>query len=89
MVEGAAQRLAGELHIEAPPGQGRAIVDAVDGFERLESDAADRVRHQIQLIGQFLIDRDGLIRWCWIEDRGSYARFPSTEELLSVPARLT
>jgi peroxiredoxin len=88
MVERAAQRLAGELSIEAPPGQGRAIVDAADGFERLESDAADRVRHQIQLIGQFLIDRDGVIRWCRTEDRASYALFPSTQELLSLAERL-
>jgi peroxiredoxin len=88
MVERAAQRLAGELHIEAPPGQGRAIVDAADGFERLESDAADRLRHQIQLIGQFLIDRDGVIRWCRTEDRASYALFPSIEELLLLVERL-
>jgi hypothetical protein len=46
MIERAAQRLAGELHIEAPPGQGRAVVDAADDFKRLPSDAADRVRHQ-------------------------------------------
>jgi hypothetical protein len=84
MVERAAQRLAGELGIEAPPGQGRAIVDAADGFERLESDAADHLRHQIQLIGQFLIDRGGVIRWCRTEDRASYALFPSTKELLSL-----
>ena len=89
MVERAAQRLAGELHIEAPPGQGRAVVDAADGFERLESDAADRLRHQIQLVGQFLIDRDGVIRWCRTEDRASYAMFPSMEELLLLPQRLT
>ena len=88
MVERAAQRLAAELHIEAPPGQGRVIVDAADGFERLESDAADRLRHQIQLIGQFLIDRDGVIRWCRTEDRAGYALFPSTEELLSLAERL-
>jgi hypothetical protein len=88
MVERAAQRLAGELGMEAPPGQGRAIVDAVDGFERLEADAADRLRHQIQLIGQFLIDRDGVIRWCRTEDRASYAVFPSTTELLSLTERL-
>jgi peroxiredoxin len=88
MVERAAQRLAGELSIEAPPGQSRAIVDAADGFERLESDAADRLRHQIQLIGQFLIDRDGVIRWCRSEDRASYALFPSTKELLSLAERL-
>lgn len=88
MVERAAQRLAAELHIEAPPGQGRTIVDAADGFERLASDAADRLRHQIQLIGQFLIDRDGVIRWCRTEDRASYALFPSTEELLLLAERL-
>lgn len=88
MVERAAQRLAGELGIEAPPGQGRAIVDAADGFERLESDAADRLRHQIQLLGQYLIDRDGVIRWCQTEDRVNYARFPSTKELLSLVQRL-
>ena len=89
MVERAAQRLAAELHIEAPSGQGRAIVDAADGFERLESDAADRLRHQIQLIGQFLIDRDGVIRWCRTEDRASYAVFPPTTELLSLTECLT
>jgi peroxiredoxin len=88
MVERAAQRLAGELGIQAPPGQGRVIVDAADGFERLESDAQDRLRHQIQLIGQFLIDRDGVIRWCRTEDRVSYALFPSTQELLSLAERL-
>lgn len=88
MVERAAQRLAGELGIEAPSGQGRTIVDAADGFERLESDAADRLRHQIQLIGQFLIDRDGVIRWCRTEDHATYARFPSTKELLSLAEHL-
>lgn len=82
MVERAAQRLARELHIEAPPGEGRAIVDAADGFKRLESDAADRLRHQIQLIGQFLIDRDGVIRWCRTENRSTYAQFPSIGDLL-------
>ena len=87
MVERAAQRLARELNIEAPPGQGRAFVDSADGFTRLDSDSADRLRHQIQLIGQFLIDRDGVIRWCRIEDRFSYAVFPSTEEWESLAKR--
>jgi peroxiredoxin len=89
MVERAAQQLARELHIEAPPGQGRAIVDAADGFTRLDSDAADRLRHQIQLIGQFLIDRDGAIRWCRVEDRSTYAVFPSIEEWVSLAERWT
>ena len=74
-------RVAGD---RAPPGQGRAVVDAADGFRRLDSDAADRLRHQIQLLGQFLIDRDGVIRWCRTEDCSTYAQFPSIEELLSL-----
>ncbi len=88
MVERAAQRLATELGVRAAPGQGRAVVDAADGFERLASDAADRLRHQIQLIGQFLIDRDGVIRWRRTEDRATYAEFPSTRELSSLADRL-
>ncbi len=87
MVERAAQRLAGELGIQAPPGQGRAVVDAADGFERLASDADDRVRHQIQMLGQFLIDRDGVIRWRRTEDRATYAEFPSTSELVALAER--
>src|SRR5438309_10264739 len=50
MVERAAQRLATELGVRAAPGQGRAVVDAADGFERLASEAADRLQHQLQLI---------------------------------------
>jgi peroxiredoxin len=88
MVERAAQRLATELGVRAAPGEGRAVVDAADGFERLASDAADRLRHQIQLIGQFLIDRDGVIRWRRTEDRATYAEFPSTSELSSLAERL-
>src|SRR5262245_13871577 len=88
MVERAAQRLAGELGLAAPPGQGREIIDAADGFERLESDATDRARHQIQLVGQFLVDHGGVIRWRHTEDRASYALFPSAAELLSLGERL-
>lgn len=88
MVERAAQRLAAELGVNAPPGHGRVVVDAADGFERIASDAEDRLRHQIQLVGQFLIDRDGVIRWRRSEDRATYAEFPSTSELLSLAERL-
>lgn len=88
MVERAAQRLAAELGLTAPPGEGRAVVGAADGFQRLPSDAEDRLRHQIQLLGQFLIDRDGVIRWRRREDRATYAEFPSANALLSLTQRL-
>lgn len=87
MVEQAAQRLAGELGLDAPPGQGRAVVDGADAFERVALDAEERRRHQIQMLGQFLIDRDGVVRWRRTEDRDTYAEFPSTSELVSLAER--
>lgn len=88
MVEHAAQRVAGELGVAAPPGRAREVIDAADGFERTASDAEDRTRHQIQMIGQFLIDRDGIVRWARVEERGTYALFPKIDELLALPARV-
>jgi hypothetical protein len=54
----------------------------------LESDAVDRVRHQVQVVGEFLIDRGGVICWCWNEDRATLERFPSAKTLLSLADRL-
>jgi peroxiredoxin len=88
MIEHAAQRVAGELGLTAPAGRAREVIDAADGFERQASDAEDRVRHQIQMVGQFLIDRDGIVRWVRAEDRGGYAVFPATDELLALTARV-
>lgn len=84
MVEAAAIQLALELDVPVRAGEARQAVDRADGFESLASDQADRQRHQIQLTGQVLVDRDGVVRWCHAETAGSYARFPSTDELLSL-----
>lgn len=90
MIDVAARRLALDLGIDIPgDGEPRAVVDAADGFERLPSDAADRERHQIQLTGQFLVDREGVVRWSRMEDRTSYAVFPSADELVELAARTT
>jgi peroxiredoxin len=88
MIERAAQQLALELGVVAPPGKGRETIDALDGFPATDADRADRLRHQIQLTGQFLIDRGGVIRWCNGEQAATYARFPSEKELLPAIDRL-
>ena len=88
MIESAAQRVARELGIPAKPGEGREAVDRSDGFHALPSDMADRQRHQIQMTGQFLVDRDGYIRWCRNEMAAGYALFPSPDELLSLSGHL-
>ncbi len=66
----------------APPGTSRDLLDRADGWTPSASDRADRERHQIQLIGQFLIDRAGVIRWCSDERKAGYAVFPSEKQLL-------
>lgn len=90
MIDVAARRLALDLGIDIPDdGDARAVVDAADGFARLPSDAAEREQHQIQMTGQFLVDREGIVRWSRVEDGTRYAVFPSADELVELAARTT
>jgi hypothetical protein len=57
-----------------------------DGYEATEGDHADFQRHQAQLTGQFLIDRDGIVRYTYIEGaRGpeGFGDMASEEEVLA------
>jgi hypothetical protein len=69
MVEAAAAEMARELGIPAKPGQAGEAILRFDGFEPVESDQHDAARDQALIIGQFLIDRDGIVRWTNIEQR--------------------
>lgn len=83
IIEQAARQLLLALGIPpAPPGTSRDVLDQADGWEPSNNDRSDRERHQIQLIGQFLIDRAGVIRWCSDERTAGYAVFPSEKQLL-------
>ena len=89
MIETAARQLALDLGVDVPDDQeARGVVDRHDGFRPTEGDLADRERHQIQLTGQFLIDRDGIVRWCSREAAATYASFPDDRTLLSLSTRL-
>lgn len=88
MIDGAALQMALALDIPAVPGKARDAISRFDGYQASESDMADRERHQIQLTGQFLIDRDGIVRWCNRENAAGYAVFPSEKELLPAAERL-
>jgi peroxiredoxin len=89
MVDAAASRWAQQLAIPFTAGDARTALDRSDGFIPTDTDRADRERHQIQMTGQFLIDADGIVRWCHIEDRDRYATFPDERTLLSLAALLT
>ena len=62
-VEDAAAQMARDLRIPTTPGQASAAILRFDGFEPVESDRQDEERDQALVIGQFLIDRQGIVRW--------------------------
>ncbi len=85
-VDSAALEWARQLGLPAQPGEAHKALDRVDGFEPVESDAAEYERHQALIIGQFLIDPAGIVRWTNIERK--VGDFPSAEELLAVARAL-
>lgn len=78
----------GELAQPLPLAELGPLLDREDGFERTPADLRDIDRQWPQLKGQFLIDREGVVRWAHIEcaDEGfaGIGKFPSDEELLAV-----
>jgi peroxiredoxin len=64
-----------------------------DGFEPVEEDQEDLQRHGAQLVGQFLVDRAGIVRWTNIECAGEglagLEKFPTDEEFLAAARLVT
>ena len=85
--------LARELQLQAPPGQVYDALSRQDGFTLAETDEAERQRHQAQFVGQFLVDRDGIVRWvgieCAQEGLAGLAKFPTDEEVLAAARALS
>jgi hypothetical protein len=84
-VERAAVR---ELGLPEPPAEGAyARLGRFDGYEVSVEDQADFGRHRAQLTGQFLIDREGVVRWshveCAREGLEGVDRLPAAEEVLA------
>ena len=63
-----------------------------DGYAETATDKADVERQWPQLKGQFLIDRDGIVRWanieCATEGVAGVGKFPSDEEILAAARAL-
>jgi peroxiredoxin len=79
-----------ELPEAASPEEIMHAVGRRDGYEITEVDAADGMRSHRP--GQFLIDREGIVRWVKIEGAevgpGGLASFPGDEELLEAARAL-
>jgi peroxiredoxin len=90
--------LARELKIPATDvAEIRSALSRRDGFEPLEADQEDRrrswsQRHGAQFVGQFLIDREGIVRWVNIEGATEgltgLEKFPTNEEYLAAARAL-
>jgi hypothetical protein len=80
-VEASALAFAREHGLAAQPGTAFADVNAIDGYQPTADDQTDFARHRAQFIGQFLLDRDGIVRWVNVERVPG--EFPSEVDLLA------
>ena len=72
--------------------QAAEAITKLDGYAGNETDQADMQRQWPQLKGQFLIDRDGVVRWanieCGAEGMAGIGKFPSRHEILAAARAL-
>ena len=71
-----------EHGVPAKAGSARNDLNVIDGYQPTKDDDADAMRHQAQFIGQFLVDREGVVRWVNIER--TPGEFPSDADLLAM-----
>ena len=77
----------GELSAALPVPEASAALSRLEGFEPSARDREDAARPYLQFLGQFLVDREGCIRWsnveCAREGLSGLGKFPTDEELLA------
>ncbi len=81
----------GELSEPLNPMAAADILNEKDGYEVTEADQRMIATGQGQLFGEFLIDREGIVRWSFTEvPEGGHRMFgrPSPEELMSAASQV-
>ena len=81
----------GELGAPTHPMEANTVLNRKDGFEMTAADNEIFERHGTQFAGQFLIDRDGIVRWAWTEAPQApeeLCRFPGVPEMLAAARAL-
>lgn len=79
----------GELPEPMDPFAASELLDRKDGFVVTEADQEMMASGRSQLVGQFLLDRDGVVRWCFTEEaEGGRKMFqaPGPQELMTAAA---
>ena len=82
----------GDLPEPLPISQVAEVVAKADGYTENDTDKADMERQWPQLKGQFLIDRDGIVRWahieCATEGPAGIGKLPSADEIIAAARTL-
>ncbi|MEO8541929.1 MAG: redoxin domain-containing protein [Betaproteobacteria bacterium] len=76
----------GELAAPTFPMEANTALNAKDGFQMEEADNAILATHPTQLVGHFLVDAAGAVRWLQIEapdGPNSISTFPTAEQLIA------
>jgi peroxiredoxin len=80
-----------ELATPVNPLESNDVLNAKDGFRMTEADEQVRAQHGTQLVGMFLIDHDGIVRWRYLEGDASPADiglFPTPQQILDAASAL-
>lgn len=93
MAEFAAARInpTGELSGPTQPMEANTALNHEDGFELDELDSAVFASHGTQLVGHFLVDAAGIIRWVQIEavdGPNSLSIFPNAAQIIAAAGSL-
>lgn len=81
----------GELPEPMNPAAAADLLNEKDGYEIMEGDQQVRIPGHLQLVGQFLLDRDGVVRWSFTEVEGegrNMCRALNPQELMSAAAQV-
>jgi peroxiredoxin len=80
-----------ELPQPMNPFEAAEFLDRKDGYEIMEADQQMMATGRAQLVGQFLIDRDGIVRWSFTEvpdDGRKMFGAPTPQEVMSAAAQV-
>jgi peroxiredoxin len=75
----------GEMPAAVNPIESNDVLNAKDGFRMTPEDEQVRARTGTLLVGHFLIDREGIIRWRFLEAEATPAgigRFPTPDQIV-------
>jgi hypothetical protein len=81
----------GELGGPTQPMEANGVLNRKDGFELTAADQEIFDAHGAQFAGQFLIDRQGVVRWSWTEAPNAaeeLCRFPSLQDMLAAARQM-